>query len=140
MTEFVVLSKNISIFKEYLLWFLFQLANWEKRLVWTNNKFVFFFNCSYREKLLEKISETDWWKSLMNSLICSSWNVPFKGFRFRYFFQPLQTKLVTATASPCLISANAADFWMNQFYLGSNLSYFGVILCPRIKFWKSEPI
>ena len=33
-----------QLFDNYLLIFLFQLANWEKNLFWTNKKFVFFFN------------------------------------------------------------------------------------------------
>ena len=44
------------------------MANWEKTLFWTNEKFVFFFNCSNWEKFVEKIRETNWWNYLMNSL------------------------------------------------------------------------
>ena len=48
----------------------FQLANWDKKILfWTNKKFVFFFNCSNWEKFVEKIGETNWWTYLMNSLI-----------------------------------------------------------------------
>ena len=51
------------------VWFLFQLAKWgKKNLFWTKNTSVFFFNCSNWEKVVEKISETNRWKHLMNSL------------------------------------------------------------------------
>ena len=66
------------------------------------NKFVFFFNCSNREKLLEKISETDWWKNLMNSLICSSWNVPFKGFMISLLFSALTNETGYSNNKPML--------------------------------------
>ena len=52
---------------EYLLWFLFQLTNWGKKLVWTNKK-MGYFNCSIWGKFMRKIRETNWWKHLMNSL------------------------------------------------------------------------
>ena len=45
--------------------------NWQtekKNLFWTNKKFVFFFNCSNWEKIVEKIRETNWWNYLMDSL------------------------------------------------------------------------
>ena len=38
----------------------------KKSLFWTNEKFVFFFNCPNWEKFVEKIRETNWWKHLMN--------------------------------------------------------------------------
>ena len=59
---------NIRFCFEYLLWFLFQLAKWAKKLFWTNEKFVLFFNCSNWEKFVKKSSEKNWWKYLMNSL------------------------------------------------------------------------
>ena len=46
-----------EFFNEYLLWVLFQLANWEKNIFWANKKFVFFLNYSNREKIVEKIVE-----------------------------------------------------------------------------------
>ena len=48
-----------NLFNKYLLKFLFQLANSEKKLLWTSKKFLFFFNCSYREKFVDKIGETN---------------------------------------------------------------------------------
>ena len=38
----------------------------------TNEKFVFFFNCSNWEKFMEKIRRTKCWKYLMNPLIITS--------------------------------------------------------------------
>ena len=48
--------------------FFFNLQTEKKILFWTNQNFVFFFNCSSWEKFVEKIGEADWWKHLMNSL------------------------------------------------------------------------
>ena len=57
--------KNIS----YYLFFNFQTET--KSLFWTNKDFFFFFNCSNWEEIVEKISESNWWKHLMNS----KWNI-----------------------------------------------------------------
>ena len=62
-------SDSTNLLNEYLLWFLFQLANWEKNLFGTNKKCVFFFNCWNWEKFVEEISKTNWWKHLMNLLL-----------------------------------------------------------------------
>ena len=52
-----------DFFNKKLLWFIFQLANWEKKLLWTDKKF--FFNGSNWEKIVEKfvkqIGENIWW-------------------------------------------------------------------------------
>ena len=58
--------ESSNYFNEYLLWFIFQLANWKKKS-WTIKKFVFFFNCWNWENFMEKISEINWWKHVMNS-------------------------------------------------------------------------
>ena len=50
-------SESTNCFNEYSLWFLFQLANWEKNLFWTYKQFVLFFNCSNWEKFKERIGE-----------------------------------------------------------------------------------
>ena len=63
-----------EFFNEFLLWFLFQVANWKKK-TWTNNNAFFFFNCSNLGKLVEKIRETNWWKKLMNSTQISLFGV-----------------------------------------------------------------
>ena len=47
---------------------IFTQKTEKKTLFWTNKKFAFFSSCSNWEKLVEKISETNWWKDLMNSL------------------------------------------------------------------------
>ena len=49
-----------NFFNEYLLGFLFQLANWENKPVLTNKKFVFFCNCSNWEKFVEKLGKQNW--------------------------------------------------------------------------------
>ena len=59
-----IVSPISNFFNEYFLWFLFQLANWEKTLLWTNE--IFFSYCSNWEKIMYKIGETNWWKALMN--------------------------------------------------------------------------
>ena len=68
----ISISESTNFFNSHLLWFLSQLANWEKKLFWTKKKFVFYFNCSSWKKIMEKISETNWWKHLMNSLLVVS--------------------------------------------------------------------
>ena len=44
------------------------MTNWEKRQFGKNKKFISFLKCSNWEKFVEKISEPNWWKHLMNSL------------------------------------------------------------------------
>ena len=39
-----------------------------KKMFWTNQKFVFFFNYSNWEKFVDKIGESNWWKYRMNSI------------------------------------------------------------------------
>ena len=60
--EFLIYKKN---FNEYLLWIIFQLANWEKTPVLKKLDFLFLFQL---RKIRGKISETNWWNYLMNSL------------------------------------------------------------------------
>ena len=49
-------------FNDYLSWFLFPHANWEKKnWFWTNKKCVYFFNCSKWEKFVKQIGENIWW-------------------------------------------------------------------------------
>ena len=51
-------------------------VNWEKKLFFTNKLFVFYY--SNWEKFVEKISETNWWNYLMNSLLVNKFdNLPF---------------------------------------------------------------
>ena len=51
----------------YNSWHVF-FFNWQtvKKLFWSDKKFVFFFNCSNWEKFVDKISETNWGKYLLN--------------------------------------------------------------------------
>ena len=60
-------SESTNVVNKYVLWFLFQLANWGKKLFLTKKKFIFFFNCSNWENLVETIRETNWWQHLMKS-------------------------------------------------------------------------
>ena len=46
-------SESTNWVSEYLLWFLFQLANWEKKLFWTN-KVCFLFQLLKLRKILGK--------------------------------------------------------------------------------------
>ena len=59
-------SESTNFFDKYLLWFIFQQANW------TNEEIVFFFNCSNREKFVEKIvkqiGENIWWIRYLRKL------------------------------------------------------------------------
>ena len=43
----------------------FLTDNWKKKLFWTNEKIHFCFNCSNLEKIVEKISETNWCTHLL---------------------------------------------------------------------------
>ena len=60
-------SESMNLFNNYLLWFLFPPANWEKKSCFGPfyKQFLFFFNCSN----WDKNSVTNLWKHLMNSLI-----------------------------------------------------------------------
>ena len=73
--------KSTNFSNEYLLWFLFQVANWEKKpwfgpirsffsffdFIWS----LFSFSTAQTEKTSwKKNRETNWWKHVMNS-----WNI-----------------------------------------------------------------
>ena len=60
-------SESTNFFNQYLSWYLFQLADWEKdKQFWTNRKFVFSFSTVQTEKnslkkFLKQIGENIWW-------------------------------------------------------------------------------
>ena len=58
--SFTNLNSESTFFNEYLLWFLIQLANWEKE--------NWFGPTLFQLLKLRKIREANWWKHLMNSL------------------------------------------------------------------------
>ena len=85
----------------YLLWFLFRLANWEKIMFWTNKKFGFFYSLLK----LRKISETNWWKHLMNWLKvfgCCGWSRWGRKF-------PCTTTRSNGQNSTCCIKGKLSD-------------------------------
>ena len=59
-------SEPTNFFDEYLLWFRFQLANWEKNTCL--GPIRFHFQLPKLRKFSVKHGETNWWKHLMNSL------------------------------------------------------------------------
>ena len=71
-TRMLVSPISKSEFTIFLMYFCSDFFfNWQtekKKLYWTNQKFVFFFNCSNWEQFMEQIGVTNWWKHLMNSL------------------------------------------------------------------------
>ena len=68
-SRFTIYDLRITIsFKEYLLWFLFQLANWGKIPVLDQKEVCFLSQLLKLRKICGKNSETNWWKHLMNSL------------------------------------------------------------------------
>ena len=72
-----------EFFNEYLLLFLFQMAKWEKNLLWTNKKFVFFSTDQTEKnpwtKLVNQIGENIWW-------IRYKWGI-FPGISFLHAFK-----------------------------------------------------
>ena len=62
-------TESMNFCNEYLFIMIsFSTAlNWEKKLFLTNKLFVFYY--ANWEKLVEKISETNWWNHLMNSFL-----------------------------------------------------------------------
>ena len=57
---------------EFFSWMFVMISSstgkLRKNVVLTNKKLIFFFNYSNWVNFVEKISETNWWKNLMNSL------------------------------------------------------------------------
>ena len=47
--------ESTILYNEYLLWLLFQLANWEKKPVLEQLEVFFIFNCSNWERFVEKL-------------------------------------------------------------------------------------
>ena len=115
----------------------FSNGKLRKRLFWTNNKFVFFFNCTNWEKFVDKIGETNWWKHLMNSLdflpesliktrICTMmWKIVSRGF-FTYvctlYLLGVGTKIirnidVILSHTHTSIYESFSLFWAQKVYL-----------------------
>ena len=51
---------------EYLSWFLFQLANWERKALFGPIRNLFSFSAAQR--FVDKIGGKKWWKHAINSL------------------------------------------------------------------------
>ena len=59
-------SEATNFLNQYFLWFIFQLANWDRDSFGPMRKFVFFFNYLFKpkkmwKKFVNQIGESIWW-------------------------------------------------------------------------------